>query len=121
MNRAIVSLMIATVALFFTVTVFNNVVDYSNTFAFIEHTLSMDTTKQNSHFMWRAISNPILQHLAFVGIILFQALIAGLLRQSLSSSCLKRNNNICRGAACCAPLHGCITVAPSSQAHRFHP
>jgi predicted small integral membrane protein len=76
MNRIVSALMILTVALFFMITVFNNITDYDNTFLFVQHTLSMDTTKLNPNFMWRAIENPTVQHLGFVSIIGFQSAVA---------------------------------------------
>lgn len=69
-------LIVLAVAAFFTITVFNNIIDYEKTFTFIKHTLSMDTTAQNSHFMNRAILDPMIQHAAFVFIIIFQGIIA---------------------------------------------
>lgn len=65
-----------TVALFFGVAVINNTVDYHASFAFVSHTLSMDMTKQNPNFMWRAITYPALQHTVFISIIVMQTVIA---------------------------------------------
>lgn len=78
MDRCALTLMILVVASFFTITVFNNITDYHNTLLFIQHTLSMDTTKQNPIFMWRAITHPSVHHVAFISIILLQTIIAGL-------------------------------------------
>jgi len=66
------------VSLFFAIAVFNNVIDYQNTFAFTHHTLSMDTTSQNPHFMGRAILNPFFQHAMFISIIVIQFIVASL-------------------------------------------
>lgn len=66
----------AAIALFFTITVINNISDYHQTFIFMNHTLSMDTTAQNPNFMWRAISNQMIQHLVFISIIVLQCIIA---------------------------------------------
>ena len=64
------------IAVFFTVTVINNITDYQKTSLFIQHTLTMDTTAKNPHFMWRAISNDSLHHVLFISIILLQSIIA---------------------------------------------
>lgn len=68
--------MVVSIATFFSITVLNNIQDYNQTFNFIFHTLSMDTTSHNSHFMWRAITNPLIQHVLFMTIILVQSVIA---------------------------------------------
>lgn len=76
MLRTAPILVTLTVAVFFIVAVINNTVDYHSSFAFTYHTLSMDMTKQNPHFMWRAITYPALQHAVFISIIVTQGLIA---------------------------------------------
>jgi len=77
-------MVVIAVALFFSITVFNNVIDYEKTFVFTYHTLSMDTTAQNPHFMGRAITNIVIQHAVFLSIILTQSVIALLCWTSLA-------------------------------------
>lgn len=56
----------------------DNLLDYGSNFAFVEHVLSMDTTFPDSVLRWRAVTDPILQHAAYVAIIAFE-LLTGLL------------------------------------------
>jgi predicted small integral membrane protein len=48
-------LLVAAVALFYTLVVFNNTTDYDSNYQFIHHVLLMDTTFPGNHGMWRAI------------------------------------------------------------------
>lgn len=85
MKRLSSMLIVLTVALFFGVTVINNVTAYQKTLVFMQHTLSMDSTSQAPVFMWRAVTNVVFQQAALVAIIVLQATIALL---SLWSLCL---------------------------------
>jgi predicted small integral membrane protein len=58
-------LLVASVALFTTLVVFNNITDYGSNYAFVEHVLRMDTTFPNNKGMWRAITSPTLHHAAY--------------------------------------------------------
>lgn len=69
-------LMVLSVALFATLVVFNNVVDYGTNFAFVHHVLQMDTVFSTGQAAWRGISSPVVHHIAYIGIILWEALIA---------------------------------------------
>jgi predicted small integral membrane protein len=71
-------LMVLSVALFSTFVVFNNIVDYGTNFAFVQHVLQMDTVFSQDQAEWRNISSPIMLHLSYVLIILWEALIATL-------------------------------------------
>jgi predicted small integral membrane protein len=68
-------LLVASVALFTTLVVFNNITDYGSNYAFVEHVLRMDTTFPNNKGMWRAITSPTLHHAAYMLIILMDALL----------------------------------------------
>ena len=68
--------MVATIALFFSVVVFNNMTDYDSNWRFVQHVLSMDTTRQDPDTIWRAITNPTLQHLAYLIIIAWEFMTA---------------------------------------------
>lgn len=83
MNTIINIMLITTMAVFFSISVINNLTDFDNTMTFIQHTLSMDTTKQNPKFMWRAIESSTLQQSALILIITIQALVASLLWLSI--------------------------------------
>ena len=69
-------LLVASVALFATLVVFNNVVDYGTNFAFVHHVLQMDTVFSTDQAAWRGIASPVVHHIAYIGIILWEALIA---------------------------------------------
>jgi predicted small integral membrane protein len=69
-------LLVASVALFTTLVVFNNITDYGSNYAFVEHVLRMDTTFPNNKGMWRAITSPTLHHAAYVLIILMEGITA---------------------------------------------
>jgi predicted small integral membrane protein len=57
-------LLLAGIALFYTLVVFNNLTDFGSNYEFIRHVLSMDTTIPGNHGMWRALTSPIV-HLVF--------------------------------------------------------
>jgi len=63
-TRAAKILLIAGVALFYTLVVFNNLTDFDSNYQFVHHVLSMDSTFPGNHCLWRAISSPTI-HLAF--------------------------------------------------------
>ena len=68
--------LVASVALYTTLVVFNNVTDYGSNFAFVQHVLMMDTIFPDSRQTWRAIGSPVLHHAAYIAIILVEAMIA---------------------------------------------
>ncbi len=61
--------MVAAIALFATLVSFSNLTDYWTNFAFVQHVLSMDTIFPNSEIGYRAITSPVLHHLAYAVII----------------------------------------------------
>lgn len=68
--------LVAIVALFFTLVVFGNITDYGTNWLLVQHVLSMDTIFPGSTLRWRAITNESLQTLAFWLIIAWEALTA---------------------------------------------
>ena len=68
--------LVASVALYATFVVFNNVTDYGSNFAFVQHVLMMDTIFPDSGQTWRAIGSPVLHHAAYIAIILVEAMVA---------------------------------------------
>jgi len=65
-------LLLAGVALFYTLVVFNNLTDFNSNYEFVRHVLSMDTTFPGNHGMGRAMPSPA-WHLAFyIGIIAWE-------------------------------------------------
>ena len=70
--------MVAGLAVYALLVAFGNITDYDSNFAFVQHTLNMDTTFPGNHLMYRAITTPTLHHAAYWLIIAGEAL-AGLL------------------------------------------
>jgi predicted small integral membrane protein len=69
-------LLLAVIALFFTLVAFTNITDFDTNYQFVRHVLAMDTTFPDSHTRWRAIVSPAI-HLAFyICIILWETLSA---------------------------------------------
>lgn len=50
-----------------------NVLDYGSNLAYVQHVLSMDTTFTGNLQRWRAVTNPLLHHIVYIGIILYEA------------------------------------------------
>ncbi|WP_431862414.1 DUF2165 family protein [Azospirillum sp.] len=71
-------LLLAAVALFFTLVALGNLTDYGSNFAFVQHVLAMDTTFRSPALMWRAIEAPALHHAAYALIIAWQVMTAAL-------------------------------------------
>jgi len=57
-------LLLAAIALFYTLVVFNNTTDFDSNYQFVRHVLMMDTTFPGNRGMWRALDAPI-WHLTF--------------------------------------------------------
>jgi predicted small integral membrane protein len=66
--------LMAGIALFFTLVVFNNTTDYNSNFQFVRHVLMMDTTFPGNHGMWRAITSPALHTAFYLSIICWESL-----------------------------------------------
>ena len=71
--RAAKVALVAAVAFFASLVAFGNVTDYNTNFVFVEHVLSMDTIYPFSTIKYRAITEPTLQHAAYVVIIATEA------------------------------------------------
>jgi predicted small integral membrane protein len=57
-------LLLAAIALFYTLVVLNNTTDFDSNYQFVRHVLMMDSTFPGNKGMWRALNNPI-WHLSF--------------------------------------------------------
>jgi len=64
--------LVATVALFFSLVAFGNVTDYESNWLFVQHVLSMDTIFPDSTLKWRAITSPAIQAFAYWAIIAWE-------------------------------------------------
>jgi predicted small integral membrane protein len=67
---------VAAFAVYVTLVAFGNITDYATNFEFVRHVLMMDTIFSNSSIAYRAISNPILHHAAYLVIIATQLVCA---------------------------------------------
>jgi predicted small integral membrane protein len=67
-------LLVAAVAFFYTLLVFNNCTDYGSNYQFVHHVLLMDSTFPGNHGMWRAIHPIWVQKTFYDGIILWEAI-----------------------------------------------
>ena len=70
--------LVASSASFLLIIVFNNLTDYGSNFEFVRHVLSMDTTFPGNRGMWRAMTSPIIHHVFYALIIVWE-LVAGVL------------------------------------------
>lgn len=69
-------LLVAALALFHSLVVFNNLTDFDSNYQFVRHVLAMDSTFSASHTHWRAIGAPAI-HLAFYWLIIaWEAVVA---------------------------------------------
>jgi len=66
----------ASIAAFLTLVTFGNITDYDTNFAFVQHVLAMDTIFATSTITYRAVTNPLLHHLAYGLIIATQAIVS---------------------------------------------
>lgn len=62
-------LLLAGIALFYTLVVLNNTTDFDSNFEFVKHVLSMDTTFPGNKVMWRAMPQPVVRYVFYFSII----------------------------------------------------
>jgi predicted small integral membrane protein len=63
-TRSAKLMLVAGIALFYTLVVFNNLTDFNSNYQFVRHVLMMDSTFPGNHGMWRALPSPAF-HMAF--------------------------------------------------------
>ena len=68
-------LLVAAVALFYTLVLFNNLTDYGSNYMFVHHVLLMDTTFPGNHGLWRAIHPVTVQMICYDSIIVWEAMV----------------------------------------------
>ncbi len=66
-------LLSAASAFFLLLVVFNNITDYGSNLLFVENVLGMTTTFEGNAAMWRAVDSPVIHHLFYAGIIIWEA------------------------------------------------
>ncbi len=74
--RVIKICLVATIALFFSVVAFDNVIDHQSNLLFVQHVLSMDTTFHDPSLMQRAITSEQTQSFVYYLIIMWQIMTA---------------------------------------------
>jgi predicted small integral membrane protein len=79
-----VAVLVACNALYIFLVALGNITDYDTNFAFVQHVLSMDTTNFGAadgsgldpDVMWRAITDPVVWNVAYIGVIVWESLAA---------------------------------------------
>jgi predicted small integral membrane protein len=79
--RGVCTFLVAANGLYLLLVAFGNITDFGANLAFVQHVLAMDTTNfggaagsgLDARVMWRAITDPALQNLAYVGVIAWEA------------------------------------------------
>src|ERR1700761_595707 len=77
-NRTVITrsakiLLVAGIALFYTLVVFNNITDFDSNYQFVHHVLSMDSTFPGNHGMWRAMPSTTLHLVFYLSIIAWES------------------------------------------------
>ncbi len=72
--RTIKLLLVFSVAIFYSLVVFNNITDYGSNYEFVRHVLMMDSTFPGNHGMWRAINTPPLHTAFYLSIIAWETI-----------------------------------------------
>jgi len=71
-SRIAKTLLLAGIALFYSLVVFNNLTDFDSNYQFVRHVLSMDSTFPGNHGMWRAMLSPAVHLTFYIGIIAWE-------------------------------------------------
>lgn len=71
-TRAAKLLLLAGIALYYTLVVFNNLTDFDTNYQYVRHVLMMDTTIPGNHGMWRALPSPAVELAFYVSIIAWE-------------------------------------------------
>jgi predicted small integral membrane protein len=66
-------LLLAGIALFYTLVVFNNLTDFDSNYQFVRHVLMMDSTFPGNHGLWRALRSPGIHLVSYISIIAWEA------------------------------------------------
>jgi predicted small integral membrane protein len=78
-TRAAKMLLVAGVAFFYTLVVFNNITDFDSNWQFVQHVLAMDSTFPGNHGMWRALPGRHEELAFYLGIIAWEMVTSMLL------------------------------------------
>jgi predicted small integral membrane protein len=72
-TRTAKTLLVAAIALFYTLVVFNNLTDFNSNYQFVRHVLTMDSTFPGNHGMWRALPSASFHLVFYISIIAWEA------------------------------------------------
>lgn len=92
--RILKSIAVCSCALFFTLVVLGNLVDYTSNFTAVIHVLSMDATFKNPEIMGRALTLPLHHHIAYWIIIFVESVAAIVLWVSALGMFVRRGQEI---------------------------
>jgi predicted small integral membrane protein len=73
------TVMAVLLALHLVLVTLGNITDFGTNLAFVQHVLAMDTTFRDPDLMWRSITNPVAQHVAYLAVIVWEALTSAVL------------------------------------------
>jgi predicted small integral membrane protein len=73
-TRLAKTLLLAGIALYYTLVVFNNTTDFDSNYQFVRHVLMMDSTFPGNHGLWRALPEPWVQLAFYISIIAWEFL-----------------------------------------------
>lgn len=65
-------LLVAGIAILYSLVVFNNLTDFNSNYQFVRHVLAMDTTFPGNHGLWRAITSPTIDLVFYFSIIAWE-------------------------------------------------
>ena len=65
-------LLLAGIALFYALVVFNNLTDFDSNYELVRHVLAMDSTFPGNHGMWRALPSPAMHLMFYLSIIAWE-------------------------------------------------
>jgi predicted small integral membrane protein len=74
--RTAIVVLTAITALYYSLVAIGNITDWSSNFDFVDHVFAMDTTFQDKDLMKRRITNDTMVKAAYVGVIIWEVLIA---------------------------------------------
>jgi predicted small integral membrane protein len=66
-------LLVAGIALFYSLVVFNNLTDFNSNYQFVRHVLMMDSTFPGNHGMWRALPSAAFHMVFYIAVIAWEA------------------------------------------------
>ncbi len=78
-------LLLAGIAIFYTLVVFNNLTDFDSNYQFVHHVLAMDSTFPGNHGLWRALPSTSIQLAFYLSIITWEVITMLLLWWSVVS------------------------------------